>query len=212
MEDLLKFFKDNTEKLTAVGGLLTFLTILFTFYKQVAIPMYNMTLAPIVSFFHGIAEAPKRIDTLDSKLDLILEELKPNSGGSVKDVIARLDAKLSLGEEQRLLLLNTNVNGIWVSNQLGDCTWVNDTLRKKVGAKDFSDLIGDNWINCVHPGDRRMVIDEWDDAVRNGRDFNLHYKLINMETQVPIQVHGVAKPARDYKGSLIGYNGVLYFI
>lgn len=211
MDYLVTLLEEHYD-LAGLGGLLTFLTILITFYNQVAKPMYDKTLGPVVNLFSAIISSPQRITSLDDKLDLILDELKPNSGGSIKDTIMRLDKKLSLGEEQRLLLLNTNPHGIWVSDDFGRCTWTNDTLRKAVNAKDFSDLTGENWINCVHPSDRRMVMEEWESAVENARDFNLQYRLIDMKSQVPFNVHGIAKPARDYKGSLIGFNGVLYFL
>lgn len=211
MGSIIKLIEDNLD-IAAFGGVLTFLTILFTFYTQVAIPMYNKTIAPFLGFFSGIAEAPKRIDGLNGKLDQILVELKPNSGSSIKDVVNRLDARLAIGEEQRLLLLNTNEHGIWVSDEVGNCTWTNDTLRKKVSARDFGDLNGSNWINSVHPSDRKFVLEEWENAVEHKRDFNLHYRLIDMKTQVPFNVNGVAKPARDFKGSLVGFNGVVYFL
>lgn len=210
MDNLIKELTEHYD-LAALGAFLTFLTILFTFYKQVGIPMYNHTVAPILSFFSGIAEAPKRIDGLDSKLDLILNELKPNGGASLKDQLNRLEAHVSISEAQRRLIMDSSPYGILVSDTKGNCTWFNETLKAKLNASD-DDLLGDNWINAVHPSDRKKVLEEWENAVEGNRTFNLFYKMIDLDTEAPINVHGIATPAKNFDGSLVGFNGIIYFL
>lgn len=210
MDQIIKELTEHYD-LTAIGALLTFLTIVFTFYKQVGIPMYNSTIAPIVSFFSGIAEAPKRIDGLGSKLDLILNELKPNGGSSLKDQLNRLEAHVSISEAQRRLIMDSSPHGIWVSDKEGNCTWVNETLKAKLNAVDF-DMLGDNWINTIHPADRKKVLEEWEAAVEGNRTFNLFYRMINLSTEAPFNVHAIATPAKNFDGSLVGFNGIVYFL
>lgn len=196
--------------MAAWGAVLTFLTVLFTFYNKVAIPMYNTTLKPVFNFFHSVASSPQRIDNLDTKLDLILGELKPNGGSSLKDQLNRLEASVSISEAQRLLILDANPNGVWTSDTDGNLVWMNNTLKVRCGAT-LDEVEGTGWINIIHPADRKLVLDEWEQAVKYKRVFNLHYRLTNLQTNQPITVHGVATPAKSYDGSVVGFNGVIYF-
>ena len=210
INDITSLFTDHYD-LAAIGAFLTFLTILFTFYNQVGIPMYKATLAPIVDFFGAVASSPTRINHLDTKLDLILAELKPNGGSSLKDQMNRLEASVSISEAQRLLILDNSQQGVWTSNTEGDCTWINQTLANKVGGS-LHDFQGENWISTIHPQDRKIVEEEWNAAIKNQRTFNLFYRFQNLNTQDVINVHGVATPAKNYDGSIVGYNGVIYFL
>lgn len=194
-----------------VGAVLTFLTILFTFYNQVGVPLYNSSIAPIANFFSAVAASPKKMNQLEAKLDVIISELRPNGGASIKDQINRLEGAISMGEAQRLLILDNTGQGIWTSDKQGACTWVNNTLKAKVGG-DTNSFLKENWVNAVHPGDRRIVEEEWNTAIKNQRDFNLFYRVVNMKTQEVINVHGIATPANAFDGSLVGYNGVIYFL
>jgi PAS domain S-box-containing protein len=196
--------------IASIGALLTFLTILFTFYKQVAIPMYNSTVKPVVDLVSSIYRSPTRLEHLDTKLDEIIKELKPNGGSSIKDQLNRLETSVSISEAQRMLLLDSVTTGIWSSDVKGRCTWVNEALRKSTGAS-LSDFIGTNWENVIHPEDRELVGREWERAISQKRDFNLYYRLINLATEKPVPVHGVATPAYNFNKEVIGWNGIIYF-
>lgn len=213
MDDLTKFVKglvDNYD-LAAMGAFLTFLTILFTFWKQAAIPLYDNTLKPIGRFFYSIYEFPTRLHEVDDKLNQILTELKPNGGSSLKDQLNRLEAHVSISEAQRRLLMDASLQGIWTSDVRGKCTWINETFKIKTEAH-AEELLGDNWINCIHPHDRDQVQKEWESAIKDGRIFNLFYRVINLKTQTPMSVKGTATPAKNFDGSIVGYNGVVYFL
>lgn len=197
--------------LAALGAILTFLTVLFTFYTKVATPMYNVTLKPIGAFLSAVASSPGRIDNLDSKLDIIISELKPNGGTSLKDQLNRLESSVSIGEAQRLLILDSNTNGIWTSSPEGKLLWINNTLKQRTGFT-LDEMKGDNWINVIWPADRSIVQEEWTNAVKNQRAFNLFYRLLDTNHQVPINVHGIATPAKNYEGSVVGFNGIIYFL
>lgn len=211
--DINQIFKELVEHydLTTIGAVLTFLTILATFWKQVGEPLYNTTVRPIARLFYSIYESPTKLEVLGTKIDTILSELKPNGGSSLKDQLNRLEAHVSISEAQRRLLMDSNPNGIWTSSVLGKCLWVNETFRKKVDAQP-EELYGDNWVNSIHPSDRRQVVDEWESAIKDGRTFNLFYRVINLKTEAPIQVHGIATPAKNFDGSIVGYNGIIYFL
>jgi PAS domain-containing protein len=205
-------FKELTEHydLTAIGAVLTFLTILATFWKQVGEPLYNTTVLPIAKLFYSIYESPTKLEQVNTKLDLLIKEFQPNSGTSIKDQLNRLENSHAMSEDQRRLLMNTSPHGIWTSDATGYMTWLNTTFINKVGAGP-EELLGNNWINCIHPEDRKKVVEEWGSAVKDGRIFNLFYRLINLDTQAPINVKAIGTPAKNFNGVIIGYNGTVYF-
>jgi two-component system CheB/CheR fusion protein len=174
--------------------------------------MYNATLKPIGQFFHAIASSPGRIDRMETKLDLIIGELKPNGGTSLKDQLNRLEESVSVSQAQRKLILDSSSVGVWTSDADGMCTWVNETLRKRVRADSIGTFLGENWINVIHVADRKFVMEEWQSAVENQRDFDLHYRMINIETQMPFNVHVKSSPAKCFRDKVIGYNGTVYFL
>jgi len=210
MQELFDWLLHNYDW-AAIGTFIGALIAIFTFYKQVGIPMYNATLRPMVQFFQAVGNAPKRIDNIDIKLDRILGELVTNTGSSIKDQLNHLSSKVSLGEAQRLLMLNSNENGISTTDAEGNYTWINDTLMHKVGAESSNEMLGDNWINTIHPADRKFVIEEWENAVKGKRSLNIHFRFINLKTQLPISAHSIVTPAFCFDGSLIGYNAIIYF-
>lgn len=210
INDILKELTEHYD-LTALGAILTFLTILVTFWNQVGEPMYARTVKPVINLVKSIYEAPTKLTVVDKKLDIILKELSPNSGTSIKDQLNRLENSHAMSEDQRRLLMNNSPQGIWTSDATGSVTWLNTTFTNKVGAA-ADELLGNNWINCIHPDDRKKVIEEWGNAVKDGRTFNLFYRLVNLDTQIPINVKAIGTPARNYDGNIIGYNGTVYFV
>lgn len=211
--DYLKYLSENFD-LVFVGSILTFLTILFAFYNQVAVPMYNTAVKPFVDFMASVAHSPTRLraleTTLGGKLDAIMAELKPNGGSSIKDQLNRLETAVSISQAERLLLLDSVQQGVFTSDIKGQCIWVNDAFRKAVGGS-MADFVGNNWENVVYPDDRETVSREWGRAIDQQRDFNLHYRLHNLSTSAPVKVHAIATPARNFAGDVIGWNGVIHF-
>lgn len=211
--DYLAYIKEHFD-LVFVGSILTFLTILFAFYNQVAVPMYNSTVKPVVELVTSIYKSPTRLNALESslggKLDEIIKELKPNGGSSIKDQLNRLETAVSISQAERLLLLDTVSKGVFAGDVKGYWTWANEALRKAVGGS-MADFVGNNWENVVYPEDREIVSKEWERAIDQQRDFNLHYRLNNLDTNQPVKVHAIATPARNFAGDIIGWNGVIHF-
>jgi len=211
--DYFNYLKEHFD-IVFVGSILTFLTILFAFYNQVAVPMYNSTVKPVIDLVASIYKSPTRLNALEStlggKLDEIIKELKPNGGSSIKDQLNRLETAVSISQAERLLLLDTINQGVWACDRKGNYSWVNDALRKAVGGS-MADFVGNNWENVIYPEDRDIVTREWERAIDQERDFNLHYRLHNLTTNQPVKVHAIATPARNFAGDIIGWNGVIHF-
>jgi PAS domain S-box-containing protein len=198
-----------------IGSILTFLTILLTFYQQVAVPMYNVAIKPVVDLMTSIYQSPKRLSALESslggKLDEIIKELKPNGGSSIKDQLNRLETAVSISQAERLLLLDSIPQGVFTSDTKGRWLWVNDALRKTVGGS-LAEFVGNNWENTVSTEDRETVVREWTRAVEQRRDFNLYFNMTNLDTNETKKVHVIATPANNFNNEIIGWNGVVHFV
>jgi PAS domain-containing protein len=208
-ENLFHLFEFHYD-LVGIGSLLTFLTVLFTFYKQVAVPMYDKTLKPMALAISNIYNAPKRINSLDAKLDIIISELRPNGGGSMRDSINRMEDSMAVSTAQRYILLNAMPHGAWTFDCAGNCTWINDPLKKTLGVT-MDDMGGSNWTNYLCQDTRDAVVREWKDAVQARRKFDTNFKFCNPQTMTEHLVHSVSTPILNFKGEVVGWTGLLYF-
>ena len=197
--------------IVAIGASLTFLTICFTFYKQVAIPVYNATLKPFINMIESIYTSPSRIGRLDQKLDSIIAELKPNSGSSIKDQLNRLEVSVAMNKAQHYLLLNSLPSGVWTSDNNGYWQWVNDPLKTTLSAT-LENFKGNNWETMIHPEDNTKVFEEWERAVEQKRDFNMHFRMKNLNTNASVNVHAIAHPVLSSDNRIVGWNGTIHFI
>jgi len=212
-----EFLKDVSQYVDVVmiGSILTFLTILLTFYQQVAVPMYNAAVKPVLDLMTSIYQSPKRLSALESslggKLDEIIKELKPNGGSSIKDQLNRLETAVSISQAERLLLLDSIPQGVFTSDVKGRWIWVNDALRKTVGGS-VAEFVGNNWENTICTDDRETVVREWNRAIEQKRDFNLYFNMCSLDTNEPRKVHVIATPANNFDNQIIGWNGVIHFV
>lgn len=202
----------------AMGAFLGFLITVYTFYKQVGIPMYKNTVLPIVNLFSAIANSPirlnnveKRFSHFEEKLDTIIAELRPNGGSSLKDQMNRLEANNVISTSQRQILLDIHTGAVWVSDKEGNCTWANKNYMEKTGAT-IEDFKGNNWIKLIASEDRNRVQAEWFDSVKEGRDFDLEYSLVNLKSGIKLKVHGRGTPIKKDDGTVLGYNGIISFL
>lgn len=214
MNEFLKDLSQHVD-IVMIGSILTFLTILLTFYQQVAVPMYNAAVKPVIDLMTSIYQSPKRLSALESslggKLDEIIKELKPNGGSSIKDQLNRLETAVSISQAERLLLLDSIPQGVFTSDVNGRWIWVNDALRKTVGGS-LAEFVGNNWENTISTEDRETVVREWNRAVEQHRDFNLYFHMTNLDTNAKKKVHVIATPANNFNSEIIGWNGVVHFV
>lgn len=137
----------------------------------------------------------------------ILNEMKPNSGSSLRDVINRIEHRQIKLDERNRALMQENASGIFETDANGLCIWVNRRYTRITG-RTPAEVKGYGWVNCIHPDDRNPVEDEWRRAMIEEREFQMSYRMITPDgnvTPVRCLTHRMSSP----RGDTIGYLGII---
>ena len=137
---------------------------------------------------------------IDSKLEAIMAELKPNSGSTLRDAIEDLRQKTSdLYAGQGMLtskfiaILDQPSNPpIFETDSIGRCTWASASYLNMTG-RPFSEINGYGWTNAIHPEDLQDVRREWELAVNQQRVFEYTYRFMHVDGKIT-KVHCKAVP------------------
>lgn len=140
---------------------------------------------------------------LINKINLIVSELTPNGGGSIKDAITRIETRQVIAESRTKALLIDSDLGLWESDESGQCIWWNRTLESMHGREPT----GMNWIAAVVSGEREEVLREWEQSVRLKREF---YMTITYQRQDGMKTPCIVKayPLLDARRQVRGWVGV----
>jgi len=138
---------------------------------------------------------------------LVREQLSMNGGKSLRDVVLRLEL---LQHRQRadlqayFSLLTGNNVAMWEADERGAFTWVNGLYKAWTGTGD-EDLLGEAWLGSVLHSDRALILQGWQEAIRDKRDFESYHRMIDPDGR-PFWVHAYAVVKR-LQGSAYGYVG-----
>lgn len=91
------------------------------------------------------------------------------------DVIG-LKRMLMAETSNRRNTLNSVDTPLFECNKDGEVLWANNALLKVTG-RPMERILGDNWRNSVATPDRRDVIEQFEDAVKDGTDCRLKFRL-----------------------------------
>jgi len=127
--------------------------------------------------------------------------------GEFQRSLAEENARLR-DSERRFRTLATHVPvGIFQTDPLGDCTFVNDRWCRLAGL-DPHEAAGDGWLRALHPDDRDRVQGEWYAAAAAGREFDAEYRFRTPEGRTA-WVHGRAVALRGDAGEVTGHLGTV---
>jgi PAS domain-containing protein len=66
------------------------------------------------------------------------------------------------------------------------------------------------WLRAVHPDDRKMVSDAWDQSITDGRSFGpMTFRLVNSMSVAITMVHQRASVVRNSDGDINGWVGTV---
>lgn len=161
---------------------------------------WKTILSPTYRFTKDIAEVLGGIRA-------IKHELLPNGGGSLRDAVDRIEARIILTEQRARLLSTDSPLGVFETNLAGQYIHVNRTLTRWTGrAKE--EMLGSGWLNAISPKCRNTMFLEWEQAIEQAREFNHDYFMRNAEGEEFI-VHCAAFPMFDSRNNLAGWMGVI---
>ena len=69
-------------------------------------------------------------------------------------------------------------NGVFITDAVGACRYVNPKLVEITGTKTTSDLLGDGFFHTLHPDDRERVLRRWRAALRTKSEFASVHRLV----------------------------------
>lgn len=150
-------------------------------------------------------------------LERIQEELKPNHGSSIKDVVNRIEYKISAVATK----LNVVVTGLdivsdtlnicrFAADHKGKINFVNKSMRELIGSTDdFAWAFGDAWTNAVYKDDREAAIEEWQRCVNSKIEYHDTFRVVHIKTGEVIEVTSHAKVIRNGAGEIEGWVGVV---
>lgn len=196
----------NWEEILAfLGVLLGTLTAAYYFYKRVI----SKTVCDFCTSVRHFFSVGNHVADLRNKVDYVYEELKPNSGSSVKDSIKRIEDNIIVLMNKHRIILDDYHTGIIETNGKGEITWANATYLELTN-RELREIIGNGWINAVHPEDRARVYAEWQDAMEQARTFEGNFRILKQDGKI-LKVQGHAFPIKG-KERIQGYIGKIKII
>lgn len=121
--------------------------------------------------------------------------------------IERDNIALRESEDRFRTLTASSPVGVFQTDSEGQYMYVNTRWREITNIYDIH-LTQEAWVKSLHPEERFNVLNKWKDAVGQGAEFRLEYRLLRDDgTEVNVICH--AKPLHDSGGLVTGYLGSL---
>ena len=129
--------------------------------------------------------------------------------GAVTDVTANRETRKALesSEERFRMLALLSPVGVFLTDADGAVEYVNDSLARMLGMPAHA-ARGREWVNGIHPGDRRKLRGAWNDAVKRRADMEIEIRLGHAgkgDRWAIVQ----ASPLRTPGGAVSGYVGAV---
>jgi PAS domain S-box-containing protein len=138
-----------------------------------------------------------------------LDELRPNGGGSMLDMIRRIDTTVvRVGAMQRLLIGVTN-GAVWECDADGRCTYGSPALCELFGLSS-EEFVGAGWTSAiVNQRQRQDAWMEWQSAIKAGVPYAAEYVVRNHRTGERFIARASGHPVVDGKHVVIGFLGTV---
>lgn len=146
----------------------------------------------------------------NSKLKLLLAQVTPNGGTSLRDSVNRIEHHVGELTAVNEAVQQLSRKPMFKTDAEGSCIWINAACTLVTG-KGIEDLKGWGWLSVIHPDDKDYVEEEWQCAVKDKRRFDLRYRTINIVTGDEYKVNCKAHPIVVNK-EVVGYIGTWFFL
>lgn len=201
------FFTTAHGFIIGLAALLTAIGIIYVFFRKLS-RWFSKRLKMLVGF-KGIMD---RQEVLENKIDRILGELTHNGGHSTKDVVKAVSESLVRleGRQQAMLDAMSNGHGMFECTLFGEFLWTNKDLCYLLG-RTKEDLLGKGWVNSVSYKHRYSVIDEFDEALDQQREFHLQFDMVRQDGS-EMRVEMKTTKMVDHQGKQLGFFGTIHEI
>lgn len=151
----------------------------------------------------------KRMDDQDAKLKEITEELTPNGGGSIKDVVGKINELVLLNALRTRQMIMTHSVAIYECEpKHGLCIMANKALCELFGLSE-EEMLGNGWIKAIVPRDRQACWDGYQKAIASDIPYDWSYVVQNQRTRECYKCSTEMVVLRDGCSKAIVYQGIV---
>ena len=186
-----------------------------------AIPFFVALIALLTALYKAYKSIRTSIRGLYVLIHDIKKEVRPNGGGSFRDIATRIEAKVETmdTDQKRIIAAVERLQGEtaadfamdekarWEATPDGAINRVNASMRAIVGRDDW-EMTGANWKNCVHREDAPGLAAAWSEAVKDGRFYRAEFRVITRDNQTRT-VRSIGQPMRNSAGEVLGWQGYI---
>ncbi|ABA22037.1 PAS/PAC sensor hybrid histidine kinase [Trichormus variabilis ATCC 29413] len=129
--------------------------------------------------------------------------------GIGSDITARKLAEAALRESEYryATLAQTAPVGIFRNDASGRCIFANERACNLIGSP-LEDILGEGWVQSLHPDDRLRIVREWNQAIKQNLPFKAEYRFRHPNNVIN-WVISQAIPERGSDGEVTGYIGTM---
>ncbi len=167
--------------------------------------IWKFIFVPIKKHFFIVKDLLDAVSSSYPILEQISKDFKPNGGNSLRDVVDRIEKNVYLGEQKYKAIVEFQNIGIFETDKDGKYTWVSDKWLE-ITNQSWLDASNNGWVAQVSSEDRDKVWHEWENAVRQARQFSMKFKM-HKKTDGIKNVSSFAIPVKDKDGKVISYLG-----
>jgi len=163
-----------------------------------------MQLSPLEQAVEGFEQKSNKII---EKLNLLLSEVRPNGGSSLRDAVNRIEERQIRLDERSKAVLHESVDAIFESDSEGRMLWANHAYLRMVG-RSMEEIRGFGWINSIHFDDREAVEDHWTQAVEQERPIDMKFRVVTPQGEITL-VRAASYKMHSEKKGFVGF--VVFF-
>ena len=119
----------------------------------------------------------------------------------------RLYAELQASEQRFRSISRVLPVGVFQADEEGRGVYANEGALEMLGFS-LGESLGEGWMRSLHPEDRDRVMEEWQAASLEGRDFRSEYRFVTSDGRI-IWVLGHVLALKDEDGDVVGHVGAI---
>ena len=157
-------------------------------------------------FFGAANRVIETLEKQNVQLASIEKELKPNGGGSMRDLLAETHRLAFIAEQRSQLAFADVSTAMYECAVDGNCTWVNAALCSIFGM-DASAMYGRGWLTAIRSDQQTDCWEHYQKAITLDVPYSYSYVVVNQKTGDALPCYTTMTVLRDRKGHPLVYRG-----